>query len=57
MYSNHLACLIASISENLFALFETKWLNDILLKPELRTYIQIKHNYAPEPYVKEIKGP
>ena len=32
--------------------YNEKWLNDIMLKPKLRTYIQIKHNYETELYVK-----
>lgn len=31
---------------------EEKWLKDILLKPKLRIYIQIKHKYDSEPYVR-----
>ena len=61
-YSNNLTCSIASISEKLIALFETKRCNYILLEPKLRTYIQIKHNFGPEPYgkanlTKKSKGP
>ncbi len=53
MYNNNLTCSITSISEKLFALFETKWLNDILLKPKLPTYIQIKHIMALNPMLKQ----
>ena len=32
LYSNNLTC---SFSERLFALFETKWLNDIFIKAQI----------------------
>ena len=32
--------------------FNEKWLNDIMLKPKLWTYVQIKHNYETALYVK-----
>ena len=31
--------------------FEIKWSESVILKPKLRTYSQIKHGFASEPYV------
>uniref|UniRef100_A0A0E9XH21 Reverse transcriptase zinc-binding domain-containing protein n=1 Tax=Anguilla anguilla TaxID=7936 RepID=A0A0E9XH21_ANGAN len=31
--------------------YDEKWSNDILLKPKLRTYIHVKQNHGPEPYI------
>lgn len=51
IFSNNLTCSIDAIRKKLLDGFEIKWLNEILLKPKLRTYIQIKHNFGPESYV------
>ena len=52
IYRNNLSCSITKIRKKLFVGFNEKWLNDIMLKPKLRTYVQIKHNYETELYVK-----
>ena len=52
IYRNNLSCSIDKIRKKLLVRFNEKWINDLMLKLKLQTYVQIKHNYETELYVK-----
>ena len=49
--SINLCCNINFIKNKFLLKFEEKWFENVLLKPKLRTYMQIKSNFGPELYV------
>lgn len=51
IYRNNLCCSVNFIKDKLLLKFEEKWFENVLLKPKLRTYMQIKSNFGPELYV------
>ena len=51
IYRNNLCCNVNFIKNKLLLKFEEKWFENVLLKPKLRTYMQIKSNFQPELYV------
>ncbi len=51
IYRSNLCCSINSIKNKFLFRFEETWSKNVLLKPKLKTYIQIKENFAPETYV------
>ncbi len=51
IYRNNLCCNINSVKNKLLFQFEETWSKNVLLKPKLKTYMQIRENFAPETYV------
>lgn len=52
VFQNNLSCSVKTIRSILMLNFEHKWLTGIMVKPKLRTYIQIKDVFDTELYVK-----
>ncbi len=48
IYHNKHTCDIHEMQNSLYKVFTDKWLNDIQLKPKLRTYILFKNEYSTE---------
>ncbi len=46
IYRNNLCCNINSVKNKLLFKFEETWSKNVLLKPKLKTYMQIKENFA-----------
>ena len=56
IYRNNLCCNVNSIKNKLLLKFEEKWFENVLLKPKLRTYMQIKDlNYMLHHVYREVK--
>ncbi len=51
IYHNKRTCDIHEMQNSRHKVFTDKWLNDIQLKPKLRTYILFKHEYSTEEYI------
>ncbi len=51
IYHNKHTCDIHEMQISLHKVFTDQWLNDIQLKPKLRTYILLKNKYSTEEYV------
>lgn len=52
IFHNNLHCNIKDIQTKLLSKFKDKWKKEILTKPKLRTYVQIKDAFETEFYVK-----
>lgn len=52
VYRNNSPCSVNTIRKKLLSRFEYQWSNNVLVKPKLRAYIQIKHYYGTEFYAK-----
>ncbi len=48
VYRNDLCCNINSVKNNLLFQFEETWSKNVLLKPKLKTCMQMKEIFAPE---------
>ena len=54
VFLNMLCCNINLLKQKIFCNHKEKWSNDIWSKPKLRSYVQIKHCFGTEPYVKSF---